>query len=167
MLIAMDAEAILTDAGARRVVTVSSVAEAQTRIRERLPDVAVLDVNLGVGTSVEIAEDLARLGVPFVFATGYGDGAQIPDRPPPSPGGPQALRRARAARRHCRGPQRLLSGFSASPTRASSSSTAVAASAWISFGLNTPSLICFAAKGTTTASAIAVTRTACSMSLVA
>ena len=42
------------------------------------PDLAILDVNLGVGTSVAVAEELQRLTVPFVFATGYGDSSFIP-----------------------------------------------------------------------------------------
>lgn len=78
MLIAMDAEALLAEAGAERVVTARTVAEAQAQLRAALPDVAVLDVNLGTGTSIPIAEDLRRRGVPFVFATGYGEGSQIP-----------------------------------------------------------------------------------------
>ncbi|MNL54790.1 hypothetical protein D3C87_1781520 [compost metagenome] len=42
------------------------------------PDVAILDVNLGSGTSLPIAEELVRRGVPFVFATGYSDRSIIP-----------------------------------------------------------------------------------------
>ena len=38
-----------------------------------MPDCAVLDVNLGPETSIPVAERLAEAGVPFVFATGYGD----------------------------------------------------------------------------------------------
>jgi len=41
--------------------------------------VAVLDVNLGDGTSETIARHLQEIGVPFIFATGYGDGGIIPD----------------------------------------------------------------------------------------
>lgn len=78
MLIAMDAEALLAEAGADRVMTARTVTEALAQLRAELPDVAVLDVNLGIGTSIPIAEDLARRGVPFVFATGYGEGPQIP-----------------------------------------------------------------------------------------
>ena len=76
MLIAMDAEAILADAGIGRVVTACSVADALEHIRASL-DVAVLDVNLGAGTSIPIAEELARRGVPFVFTTGYSGGTEI------------------------------------------------------------------------------------------
>ena len=78
MLIAMDAEAMLAEAGAARVDTVATVAEARDRLRRRTPAVAVLDVNLGQGTSAPIAEELTRRGVPFVFATGYGEGTALP-----------------------------------------------------------------------------------------
>jgi DNA-binding LytR/AlgR family response regulator len=37
-------------------------------------DLAHLDVNLGDETSFGIADRLAADGVPFVFATGYGEG---------------------------------------------------------------------------------------------
>lgn len=78
MLIAMDVEMMLNDAGIENVVTAPSVAEAMRRLHEFTPDLAVLDVNLGAGTSAPVAEELRRLGVPFVFATGYGDRSMIP-----------------------------------------------------------------------------------------
>ena len=43
------------------------------------PDLAVIDVNLGDHTSASVAELLRKLGVPFVFATGYGDTVMIPE----------------------------------------------------------------------------------------
>ncbi|WP_428030589.1 HWE histidine kinase domain-containing protein [Ancylobacter sp.] len=78
MLIAMDVEMMLNDAGIENVVTAPSVAEAMRRLQEFTPDLAVLDVNLGAGTSAPVAEELQRLGVPFIFATGYGDRSMIP-----------------------------------------------------------------------------------------
>lgn len=72
LLIAMDAEAMLGDAGAA-VTTTNTLAELRARLREASPDVAVLDVNIGQDTSLPVAEELARRGVPFVFATGYGE----------------------------------------------------------------------------------------------
>ena len=80
VLIAMDAETMLAESCARRVVTATTVAAARERLRESVPDVAVLDLNLGRDTSIPIAEDLATRGVPFVFATGYGGSAHIPER---------------------------------------------------------------------------------------
>ncbi len=78
MLIAMDAEAMLAEAGAARIVAVSTVAEARDRLRRSVPGVAVLDVNLGQGTSIPFAGELARQGVPVVLATGYGEGTELP-----------------------------------------------------------------------------------------
>ena len=41
-------------------------------------DIAVLDVNLSGETSFPIADALRRKGVPFVFATGYGESIAVP-----------------------------------------------------------------------------------------
>lgn len=78
LLIAMDAESLLASVGITAVVTAGSTAEAMQRLAEATPDVAVLDVNLGDGTSIPVAEELHRRGVPFIFATGYGDTMMIP-----------------------------------------------------------------------------------------
>ena len=40
---------------------------------------AILDINLGRDTSVPVAEELVRRGIPFVFATGYDDRSVVPD----------------------------------------------------------------------------------------
>ncbi|WP_245269605.1 HWE histidine kinase domain-containing protein [Allorhizobium undicola] len=79
MLIAMDAEMMLADAGFSHIVTAGSANEALNEIRSRLPDVAVLDINLGNHTSVPVAEELHRRGVPFIFATGYAERSIIPE----------------------------------------------------------------------------------------
>ena len=42
------------------------------------PTLAILDINLGYGDSFPVADRLLELRVPFVFATGYGEQAQIP-----------------------------------------------------------------------------------------
>lgn len=73
MLIALDAEDALTGLGAEAVDVASSVPDALAAIKRARPDLAVLDVNLGPETSIPVAEHLTELGVPFVFATGYGD----------------------------------------------------------------------------------------------
>jgi CheY-like chemotaxis protein len=43
------------------------------------PSVAMLDINLGDRTSYPVADRLAELGVPFLFASGYGEQAQLPE----------------------------------------------------------------------------------------
>jgi len=80
MLIAMDVEGMLADAGFAHVSTVNSAAEALKLIRRAPPALAILDFNLGDGTSLPVADELEELGVPFVFATGYGEGGIIPAR---------------------------------------------------------------------------------------
>ncbi|MFN7024682.1 MAG: HWE histidine kinase domain-containing protein [Pseudorhizobium sp.] len=79
MLIAADVEAILSDYGLNNVTTTPSVTEAMRRLEQFTPHVAILDVNLGSGTSLPVAQELLRRGIPFVFATGYSDRAIIPD----------------------------------------------------------------------------------------
>lgn len=46
--------------------------EALSLIKESEIDAAILDVNLGAETVYPVADALARQGVPFAFATGYG-----------------------------------------------------------------------------------------------
>ena len=43
-------------------------------------DAAILDVNLQGGDAVPVADRLAARGVPFLFATGYGDVDMLPER---------------------------------------------------------------------------------------
>ena len=78
LLIAMDAETMLSDLGASRIDTAASVAEALRLLQQTIPDAAILDVNLGDATSQAVADRLNELGVPFIFATGYGDVAVMP-----------------------------------------------------------------------------------------
>ncbi|MET0440127.1 MAG: HWE histidine kinase domain-containing protein [Devosia sp.] len=79
MLIAIDLEQMLEGAGLSILGTATSPRDALAILARNTPDVAVLDVNLGDGTSETIARHLQEIGVPFIFATGYGDGGIIPD----------------------------------------------------------------------------------------
>ncbi|MBT9370119.1 HWE histidine kinase domain-containing protein [Rhizobium sp. CSW-27] len=78
MLIAADVEAMLAEQGLHKVTTAPSSAEALRQLKRATPDIAVLDVNLGSGTSLAVAEELSRRNVPFIFATGYSDQSVIP-----------------------------------------------------------------------------------------
>ncbi|MFL9825015.1 HWE histidine kinase domain-containing protein [Rhodoplanes sp. SY1] len=78
MIIALDAEDMLRRLGANAVRTAASVADALATVETRPPDFALLDVNLGAETSFSIATRLRALGVPFAFATGYGEHAAFP-----------------------------------------------------------------------------------------
>ena len=80
LLIAMDAEAMLRDLGSASVEVVDSAAEALTFIAATSCRVAVLDINLGRGTSMPVADELAKRAIPFIFASGYSDSLTIPER---------------------------------------------------------------------------------------
>ena len=73
MLIALDAEDALVACGVSEVVVAGNVAAALAAMADALPDFAVLDHNLGDETSEPVARALADAGVPYCFASGYGD----------------------------------------------------------------------------------------------
>lgn len=79
LIIAMAAEVILLELGARHVETAASVNQALKAIDRARPSFALLDVNLGAESSIAVGKRLAELKVPFVFATGYGERAPIPE----------------------------------------------------------------------------------------
>jgi light-regulated signal transduction histidine kinase (bacteriophytochrome) len=79
LIIAMDAEDILLRLGADHVTTVGTVATALAELETLVPTVAILDINLGTETSTPIADRLRALGVPYLFATGYGEQARLGD----------------------------------------------------------------------------------------
>ncbi len=78
LIIAMDAETIMERLGAKRVDISSNVRDALRSIDKTRPDFALLDINLGTENSVPVAMKLKELGVPFAFATGYGERAPLP-----------------------------------------------------------------------------------------
>ncbi|GJD76808.1 signal transduction histidine kinase [Methylobacterium gregans] len=78
MIIALEAEEVLTALGAGAVDMAASVREALRLIEAAPPDRALLDVNLGSETSVAVARRLTELGIPYAFATGYGESFRIP-----------------------------------------------------------------------------------------
>jgi light-regulated signal transduction histidine kinase (bacteriophytochrome)/CheY-like chemotaxis protein len=79
-VIALDAEQLLRENGASEVSIAATPTEAERILSSARPHVAVLDVNLGRTTSLGVAERLLAVGIPFIFATGYGDSRMIPDK---------------------------------------------------------------------------------------
>ena len=77
LIIALDAEDILQRFGAE-IVTASTVDAAHDRLDEMQPDFAILDINLGDRTSYPVADRLRADGVPYLFASGYGEQADLP-----------------------------------------------------------------------------------------
>ena len=77
-ILAMMLEDELLGAGARVIGPAATVADALGLIEAAAGDggldAAVLDLNLQGETAVPVADLLAARGVPFLFATGYGEG---------------------------------------------------------------------------------------------
>lgn len=71
-LIGMDLVMMLEDWGHVAQGPHGTADDALRAVEADLPDLALLDVNLGeAGTSVAVAEALHGRGIPFVFLTGY------------------------------------------------------------------------------------------------
>ena len=73
MLIGMLLEDMLTDMGHTVVAIVPRVNEALAAARREAFDLAILDVHLNGQAVFPVADALIERGIPFVFATGYGE----------------------------------------------------------------------------------------------
>lgn len=81
LMIAMDAEMIFEKLGSIETAVASTVEAALDMLdrRETPFDFGLLDINLGNETSFEVARRLREAGVPFTFASGYGDSLTLPE----------------------------------------------------------------------------------------
>jgi DNA-binding response OmpR family regulator len=73
MLIGMLLEDMLTDMGYEVAAIVPRLKEALAAVERESFDLAVLDVHLHGESAFPVAEALIAKGVPFIFATGYGE----------------------------------------------------------------------------------------------
>ncbi|WP_137681719.1 HWE histidine kinase domain-containing protein [Aurantiacibacter suaedae] len=85
MIIAMDGERFLANLGAEKVLTASSVTQAMSMLDAETVVCGVLDLNLGIENSLPVAQRLRTTGVPFAFATGYGDAGELAEEYPDVP----------------------------------------------------------------------------------
>jgi DNA-binding response OmpR family regulator len=74
-LIALDIQAILEDADHKVIGLASTVEAALTIIAKEVPQIAILDVNLGKSNVFEFADVLAHAGTPILFLTGHSKAA--------------------------------------------------------------------------------------------
>ncbi len=73
MIIALDAEDMLTRNGAAGVDIAGSSAEALRMLADPSYSFAVVDLRLPNAESLAIAWRLQELGIPFIFSVGYGE----------------------------------------------------------------------------------------------
>ena len=78
ILLAMELEAGLQEAGVEVIGSAALVDEAMALVDTPM-DAAVLDCNLNGESVIPVAEALAARGVPFLFATGYGESRGAPE----------------------------------------------------------------------------------------
>jgi DNA-binding response OmpR family regulator len=84
LLIAVLIEGALQDSGGEIVGPVATLERALKLADEEEFDAAILDVTIRGGKVYPVAELLLARGIPFVFATGYGDWAlpeELRDKP--------------------------------------------------------------------------------------
>lgn len=79
MLIGMLLEDMLTDMGHVVVGVAPRVNDALAAVQKEAFDLAILDVHLNGQAVFPVAEALIERGIPFVFATGYGERG-LPDQ---------------------------------------------------------------------------------------
>jgi CheY-like chemotaxis protein len=78
-MVAMLLEAMLEDLGHEVAAIAGKASEAAILAREAPIDLAILDVNLNGEFTYEIAAILRTRGIPFLFATGYGNAGLAPE----------------------------------------------------------------------------------------
>jgi len=77
MIVALEAEDTLLDLGAQTVWAASTLKEAEAIFDREPITLAMLDINIGLDTSLALATRLSERGVPFIFASGYGDDVRL------------------------------------------------------------------------------------------
>lgn len=80
MLIALEAEDMLIALGAAHVAVASSLSEANSMVKQQSFQFAVLDINVGRGTTFDLATRLKAAGTPYIFASGYGEDLVLKQR---------------------------------------------------------------------------------------
>ncbi len=79
VLLALEVQDLLSGWGAQVLGPVPSVARARDLLKQHQPEVAVLDIRLRDGTSLELAAELLTAGVHCVFVSGYSECYNIPE----------------------------------------------------------------------------------------
>ncbi len=93
LILSMELEKLLIELGCQKIDVASDTSQAQQLIQHQRYQVAVLDIHLSDGDSLDFAQELKQSGVPLVFLSGYGEQMSIPE---PLAGVPRLSKPARA-----------------------------------------------------------------------
>lgn len=80
VIIAMEAEDLLQNLGFQDCRVAGTVRDALAQLESGEIAFAMLDVNLGKETSELVAQTLSERAIPFIFASGYGEGTALDGR---------------------------------------------------------------------------------------
>lgn len=81
-LIAMELEQLCRDCGAARVSLCQSLASADAVLGKPDVDAAIVDLRLAGESTLDFADRMAAGGIPFIFATGFGQTEEMLSRFP-------------------------------------------------------------------------------------
>lgn len=74
LLVVMAVEDLLAEHGCEVLAIASTVSEALAQVRDKQPDVVILDRNLHGHSTTPVAAELTRREIPFVVMSGYVSG---------------------------------------------------------------------------------------------
>ena len=77
LIVALEAEDMLRALGAQAIHTASTIVAALLILDTHKIHFAVLDINLGFETSLDLASRLRASTIPFIFASGYGENINL------------------------------------------------------------------------------------------
>lgn len=78
LVIALDLQKRLTRLGLAHVDIAGSIEQAQIKVNQRLPELALFDVHLGHESSLALIKKLKRQKIPIVIISGYGEDLVLP-----------------------------------------------------------------------------------------
>ena len=77
LILALECEEMLRLLGASAIRTASTVATASQILKSERVHFAVLDINLGGESSLDLATQIRAMTIPFIFASGYGENINV------------------------------------------------------------------------------------------
>jgi light-regulated signal transduction histidine kinase (bacteriophytochrome) len=79
LLISLNLQKLLKSTGFENIEIFGDLGSVRKVLAKRPPHVVFLDVHLGNENTIPLGVDLKKMGIPFIFITGYGASLELPD----------------------------------------------------------------------------------------
>jgi len=79
LLISLNLQKLLKSTGFENIEIFGDLGSVRKVLAKRPPHVVFLDVHLGNENTIPLGLDLKKMGIPFIFITGYGASLELPD----------------------------------------------------------------------------------------